>query len=94
LILGRNLTETLWLPRGFERRTRYSDQVACSSEDQIEDHLDGVEAGEQQDGGWMFDWLIWAPAHTTDWCGNVTIRALRWLRGNGRLTPRSGSREG
>jgi hypothetical protein len=33
----------------------------------------------------MFDWLAWSPAQTTDWSGNVTIRALTWLRDNERL---------
>jgi hypothetical protein len=33
----------------------------------------------------MFDWLAWSPAQTTDWRGNVTLRALTWLRDNGRL---------
>jgi hypothetical protein len=55
------------------------------SQDQIEAHLDAVEAGQQQDGGWMFDWLAWSPAQTTDWRGNITLRALTWLRDNGRL---------
>ena len=55
------------------------------SEDQIEAHLDAVESEQQQDGGWMFDWLAWSPAQTTDWRGNVTVRALTWLRENGRL---------
>ena len=54
--------------------------------DQIEAHLDLVEAEQQQDGGWMFDWLAWSPAQTTDWRGIVTIRALGWLRDNGRLS--------
>ena len=55
------------------------------SDDQIEAHLDAVESEQQQDGGWMFDWLAWSPAQTTDWRGNVTLRALTWLRDNGRL---------
>ncbi len=55
------------------------------NEAQIEAHLDAVESGQQQDGGWMFDWLAWSPAQATDWRGNVTIRALSWLRDNGRL---------
>lgn len=52
---------------------------------QLDAHLDTVESGQQDDGGWMFDWLAWSPAQTNDWRGNVTIRALRWLRDNGRL---------
>jgi hypothetical protein len=55
------------------------------SEEQIEAHLDAVEAEQQQDGGWLFDWRAWSPAQTTDWRGNVTIRALSWLRDNARL---------
>jgi hypothetical protein len=52
---------------------------------EIEAHLDLVESQQEQDGGWMFDWRAWSPAQTTDWRGNVTIRALTWLRDHGRL---------
>ena len=52
---------------------------------QVEVHLDALESEQQEDGGWMFDWLAWSPAQTTDWRGNITIRALTWLRDNGRL---------
>jgi hypothetical protein len=55
------------------------------SEEQIQAHLDLVEAEQQEDGGWMFDWLAWSPAQTNDWRGIVTIRALTWLRDHGRL---------
>jgi hypothetical protein len=55
------------------------------SEARVEAHLDAVESEQQEDGGWMFDWLAWSPAQTTDWRGNVTIRALTWLRDNGRF---------
>jgi hypothetical protein len=50
----------------------------------VQAHLDAVEADQQEDGGWMFDWLSWAPEQTTAWRGTVTIRALTWLRDNGR----------
>jgi hypothetical protein len=50
----------------------------------IEAHLDEVQDGQQDDGGWMFDWLAWSPAQTSAWRGIVTIRALTWLRDNGR----------
>lgn len=43
------------------------------------------ESTQQEDGGWLFDWLAWTPAQTTDWGGNVTIRALIWLHDDGRL---------
>lgn len=59
---------------------------ALVTEAQIEAHLDAVESEQQEDGGWMFDWLAWSPAQTADWRGIVTIRALTWLRDNGRLT--------
>jgi hypothetical protein len=51
---------------------------------QIEAHLDAVQSEQRPDGGWMFDWLAWSPAQTADWRGIVTIRALTWLRDNGR----------
>jgi len=54
------------------------------SGDDIEAHLDEVETGQREDGGWMFDWLAWSPEQTSAWRGIVTIRALTWLRGNGR----------
>ena len=50
----------------------------------IEAHLDELQNGQQEDGGWMFDWLAWSPAQTSAWRGIVTIRALLWLRDNGR----------
>jgi hypothetical protein len=56
------------------------------SQEQIETHLDAVEAEQQEDGGWMFDWLAWSPAQTNDWRGTITIRALTWLCDNGRLS--------
>ena len=51
----------------------------------IEAHLDAVESGQQEDGGWMFDFLAWSPAQTTEWRGVVTIGALTCLRDHGRL---------
>ncbi len=64
-------------PRSRSRRLFHQDLV--------EAHLDAVEAGQHDDGGWMFDWLAWSPAQTTDWRGMVTIRALTLLKDNGRL---------
>ena len=54
-------------------------------QDEIDAHLDAVESEQQPDGGWRFDWLAWSPAQTTDWRGNVTLRALIWLRDHGRI---------
>ena len=55
------------------------------SEASIEAHLDSVESGQEEDGGWMFDFSAWSPAQTTDWRGVVTIGALTCLRDHGRL---------
>ena len=55
------------------------------SEPLIEAHLDVVESGQQEDGGWLFDFLAWSPAQTADWRGVVTIDALTCLRDHGRL---------
>jgi hypothetical protein len=57
---------------------------ALLRDEQIEAHLDEVEAGQLEDGGWMFDWAAWSPAQSAAWRGIVTIRALTWLRDNGR----------
>jgi hypothetical protein len=54
------------------------------SDAEIAAHLDEVQDGQQEDGGWMFDWLAWSPEQTSAWRGIVTIRALTWLRDNGR----------
>jgi hypothetical protein len=57
---------------------------ALVTERHIEAHLDAVQDEQRDDGGWMFDWPAWSLAQTADWRGLVTIRALRWLRDNGR----------
>jgi prenyltransferase/squalene oxidase-like repeat protein len=51
----------------------------------IETHLDALERGQQDDGGWRFNWPAWAPAPEADWRGWVTLHALKVLRANGRL---------
>ena len=51
----------------------------------IEHDLDRLEAGQQEDGGWTFDWPQWSPAATLDWRGYVTVHSLKILRANGRL---------
>ena len=50
----------------------------------LEAHLDAVEAVQEADGGWTFDWLAWSPAQTSAWRGVVTMRAPVWRRDNGR----------
>jgi hypothetical protein len=51
----------------------------------IQTHLDALERGQQEDGGWRFNWPAWAPAPEADWRGWVTLHALKVLRANGRL---------
>jgi hypothetical protein len=53
--------------------------------DVIEAHLDHLAAGQDDDGGWMFNWLSWSPAAEADWRGFLTVDALRVLRANGRV---------
>ncbi|MGH2945693.1 MAG: hypothetical protein ACRDPC_05425 [Solirubrobacteraceae bacterium] len=53
--------------------------------DQIEADLDLLEQGQQDDGGWTFEWLAWSPGQTVEWRGAVTLRALTTLRKHGRV---------
>jgi hypothetical protein len=48
-------------------------------------HLDHLARGQQDDGGWTFNWPAWSPAAERDWRGFLTADALRTLRANGRL---------
>jgi hypothetical protein len=52
---------------------------------QIEADLDLLEAGQLQDGGWMFDWLAWCPGQEVEWRGLVSLRALTQLCSNHRI---------
>lgn len=72
-------------PLDFSPRPDTRTRGVLVSERHIEAHLDAVEAEQQDDGGWMFDWPAWSLAQTADWRGVVTLRALVWLRDNGRL---------
>lgn len=58
---------------------------ALFTDDQIAVCLDELEAGQDTDGGWHFDWAAWAPAQATEWRGLITLRALLTLHANGRL---------
>jgi hypothetical protein len=53
---------------------------------QIEVELDALERAQQDDGGWMFDWLGWSPGQSVEWRGIVTLRALATLAAHGRLS--------
>ena len=47
--------------------------------------LDRLEALQQDDGGWVVDYLKISPAGSLDWRGYATVRAVDILRANGRL---------
>jgi len=51
----------------------------------VDADLDRLEAEQHEDGGWDVDWAHWSPAGGLEWRGWATVRALRILRGNGRL---------
>jgi hypothetical protein len=51
----------------------------------VERELDQLAAGQQDDGGWTFNWAAWNPAVAFEWRGVVTLEALTTLRAYGRL---------
>jgi hypothetical protein len=51
----------------------------------IDAHLDHLAGAQQDDGGWMFNWLAWSPAAAADWRGFLTVDAVTTLMANGRL---------
>jgi hypothetical protein len=51
--------------------------------------LDRLEQGQQDDGGWTFDWLDWSAGQRVEWRGGMTVHAVRTLADHGRL-PASG----
>jgi len=53
--------------------------------DIIATHLDHLAAGQQEDGGWTFNFPAWSPAQEADWRGSVTVDSLDTLRRNERL---------
>lgn len=60
---------------------------ALFADEQIAADLDELERGQQDDGGWTFDWLAWSPAQAVEWRGAITLRALATLRAHGRIEP-------
>jgi hypothetical protein len=58
---------------------------ALFTDEQIESELDRLEHGQQDDGGWTFDWLAWSPGQSAEWRGTVTLRALATLGAHGRI---------
>ena len=62
------------------------------TDDQIEADLDRLEHGQQEDGGWKFDFLAWSPGQEVEWRGAVTVLALRTLHAHGRVAPQEAIR--
>jgi len=60
------------------------------ADEQIEADLDQLEAGQQSDGGWMFDFAAWSPGQLAECRGLVTVHALATLDAHGRLRGRRG----
>jgi hypothetical protein len=58
---------------------------ALFSDDQIEADLDLLERGQEDDGGWTFDWLQWSPGQSVEWRGMMTLRAVATLAANERI---------
>jgi hypothetical protein len=58
---------------------------ALFEDEQIERDLDVLESGQQDDGGWTFEWLAWSPGQELEWRGALTVRALDVLARHGRL---------
>lgn len=54
-------------------------------DEQIEADLDLLEQAQQDDGGWTFDWLAWAPGQSVEWRGAVTLSALATLAAHRRI---------
>jgi hypothetical protein len=63
---------------------------ALFTDGQIEVGLDELEAGQQADGGWTFDFLAWSPGQSAEWRGIVTLGALATLDAHGRIKLASG----
>jgi hypothetical protein len=60
-------------------RELYSDELISAD-------LDRLASLQQDDGGWVVDYLKISPAGSLDWRGYATVRAIDILRRNGRTT--------
>ena len=58
---------------------------ALFTHDQIEADLERLESGQQEDGGWTFEWLAWSPGQSVEWRGAMTLWVLTALRAHGRI---------
>ena len=63
---------------GRRSRTLFADT-------QVTADLDNLEHGQQDDGGWTFDFLSWSSGQTVEWRGLITLRALATLHAHDRL---------
>jgi len=63
-----------------DRRSR-----ALFTDTQLAADLDSLEHGQQDDGGWTFDFLNWSPGQEVEWRALVTLRALSALHAHNRL---------
>lgn len=52
----------------------------------VEEHLEALVHGQQDDGGWPISWETVGPAAVEEWRGMETLRALRTLQAFGRLS--------
>jgi hypothetical protein len=74
------LTPLTLAPRpGLRSRAMFTDA-------QIETDLDRLQAEQQPDGGWLFDFGVWSPGQLAECRGLVTLQALVALNAHGRLT--------
>ena len=51
----------------------------------METALDGLEAEQEEDGGWPIHFRAWAPGIRLEWRPVATIHALKVLRAYGRI---------
>ena len=58
---------------------------ALFTDDQIAADLDRLESGQQDDGGWTFDWAAWSPGQSVEWRGAMTLWVLTVMRAHGRI---------
>jgi hypothetical protein len=77
---GERLTALTLSPRPASRSR------ALFTDEQVSRCLDALEAGQQADGGWTFEWAAWSPAQADESRGLVTLRALQTLQAHGRLS--------
>jgi hypothetical protein len=55
------------------------------ADDVIAAELDRLEAGQQDDGGWIVDFTAYSPQAALEWRGRATVRAVAILLAEGRV---------